>query len=72
MVVDAVEKIATLKWNWAGHIARRTDDRWTKKILEWRPRRIGFELLREACPAVDAARLTDDDDFMLSLQRILG
>ena len=37
-VADVVRRITTLKWNWAGHIARTTDDRWTKKILEWRPR----------------------------------
>ena len=37
-VLDAVKRIATAKWNWAGHIARREDGRWTKKILEWRPR----------------------------------
>lgn len=37
-VADAIEKITHLKWSWAGHIARMSDDRWTKKILEWRPR----------------------------------
>ncbi|KAI8439116.1 hypothetical protein MSG28_012974 [Choristoneura fumiferana] len=26
------------KWQWAGHIARRTDGRWGRKLLEWRPR----------------------------------
>lgn len=41
-VADAVERIATLKWNWAGHIARRTDDRWTRRILEWRPRQEAY------------------------------
>ncbi|KAI8429904.1 hypothetical protein MSG28_000382 [Choristoneura fumiferana] len=25
-------------WQWAGHIARRTDNRWGRKVLEWRPR----------------------------------
>lgn len=37
-VIDVIEKITTLKWNWAGHVARRTDGRWSKKLLEWRPR----------------------------------
>lgn len=41
-VMDAIEKITTLKWNWAGHIARLNDDRWTKKIIEWRPRHDAF------------------------------
>ncbi|KAI8438995.1 hypothetical protein MSG28_011294 [Choristoneura fumiferana] len=31
-------KICKLKWQWAGHIARRTDNRWGRKVLEWRPR----------------------------------
>ncbi|KAI8431975.1 hypothetical protein MSG28_004504 [Choristoneura fumiferana] len=31
-------RIAKLKWQWAGHIARRTDGRWGQKVLEWRPR----------------------------------
>ncbi|KAL3283461.1 hypothetical protein HHI36_006605 [Cryptolaemus montrouzieri] len=37
-VEDGISRIATLKWKWAGHLARTTDGRWTKKILEWRPR----------------------------------
>lgn len=37
-VRDAVETILRMKWNWAGHVARVTDGRWTKKILQWRPR----------------------------------
>jgi endonuclease/exonuclease/phosphatase family metal-dependent hydrolase len=36
-VVDVMQRIASLKWNWAGHIARTTDDRWTKQIIQWRP-----------------------------------
>jgi hypothetical protein len=27
-----------LKWQRAGHISRRTDNRWGKRVLEWRPR----------------------------------
>jgi hypothetical protein len=29
---------ADLKWQWAEHIARRTDGRCGGKVLEWRPR----------------------------------
>jgi len=36
-VTDVMVRIASLKWNWAGHIARMTDDRWTKTIMQWRP-----------------------------------
>lgn len=37
-VIDVVGKSASLKWRWAGHVARREDGRWTKKIVQWRPR----------------------------------
>jgi len=37
-VEDVIECIAKQKWKWAGHIARTSEDRWTKKILEWGPR----------------------------------
>ncbi|KAI8421195.1 hypothetical protein MSG28_008264 [Choristoneura fumiferana] len=37
-VTDMAGKICKLKWKWAGHIARRTDNRWGTKVLEWRPR----------------------------------
>eukprot|EP00973_Karenia_brevis_P007712 1047595-Karenia_brevis.AAC.1 len=25
------------KWRWAGHLARRDDERWSTKLLSWRP-----------------------------------
>jgi hypothetical protein len=37
-VTDIARRIADLKWQWAGHIARRTDGRWGGKVLEWQPR----------------------------------
>jgi hypothetical protein len=37
-VTDIARRIADLKWQWAGHIARRTDGHWGEKVLEWRPR----------------------------------
>jgi hypothetical protein len=37
-VTDIGRRIADLKWQWTGHIARRTDGRWGGKVLEWRPR----------------------------------
>ncbi|CAG9122414.1 unnamed protein product [Plutella xylostella] len=37
-VTDIAKSISTLKWQWAGHVARRADDRWSRKVLEWRPR----------------------------------
>ena len=38
-VVDWVEEQRRRKWRWAGHIARRTDGRWTKWMLSWQPGR---------------------------------
>ncbi|CAH2234022.1 jg5013 [Pararge aegeria aegeria] len=32
------QRVAVLKWKWAGQIARRTDKRWGFKVLKWRPR----------------------------------
>jgi hypothetical protein len=37
-VTNIARRIAELKWQWAGHIARRTDGRWGGKVLERRPR----------------------------------
>ncbi|CAG4968657.1 unnamed protein product [Parnassius apollo] len=37
-VTDIAQRISKLKWQWAGHIARRTDNRWGRKVLEWQPR----------------------------------
>ncbi|CAG9118773.1 unnamed protein product [Plutella xylostella] len=37
-VTDIAVKICKLKWQWAGHICRRTDNRWGRRVLEWRPR----------------------------------
>jgi hypothetical protein len=36
-VTDIAHRISMLKWQWAGHISRRTDNRW-QRVLEWRPR----------------------------------
>ncbi|CAH2209453.1 jg75 [Pararge aegeria aegeria] len=36
-VTDIAQRVAKLKWQWAGHIARRTDGRWGSTVLEWQP-----------------------------------
>lgn len=33
-MIHAVERVAILKWNWAGHIARMRENRWTKRIID--------------------------------------
>ncbi|CAH2260562.1 jg18264 [Pararge aegeria aegeria] len=33
-VTDIAQRVAKLKWKWAGHIARKTDGRWGSKVLE--------------------------------------
>ncbi|CAH2248562.1 jg24159 [Pararge aegeria aegeria] len=37
-VTDIAQRVAKLKWQWAGHIVRRKDGRWGLKVLEWQPR----------------------------------
>ncbi|CAH2249803.1 jg6087 [Pararge aegeria aegeria] len=37
-VTDIAQRVANLKWQWAGHIVRRKDGRWGPKVLEWQPR----------------------------------
>ena len=37
-VTDVIKHATKLKWKWAGHVARFTDNRWTKRCTDWRPR----------------------------------
>lgn len=32
-----IDRMVRLKWQWAGHIARVSDDRWTSRTLGWCP-----------------------------------
>lgn len=34
-VIDALSYAQKLKWSWAGHVARMTDDRWTIRATLW-------------------------------------
>ncbi|KAE9416856.1 hypothetical protein Angca_006564, partial [Angiostrongylus cantonensis] len=34
---DPGEYISIAKYRWAGHVIRRTDDRWTKRTVKWTP-----------------------------------
>ena len=38
-IIEITECTLKQKWNWAGHIARMKDNRWTKPCTEWQPRR---------------------------------
>ncbi len=37
-VEDILTTIKLRKWSWAGHVMRRTDNRWTKRVTEWQGR----------------------------------
>ncbi|CAH2229599.1 jg27431 [Pararge aegeria aegeria] len=37
-VTDIAQRISKLMWQWAGHVCHRTDGRWGRHVLEWRPR----------------------------------
>ena len=34
---DVIDRAMNLKWNFAGHIQRYTDGRWTKRVENWVP-----------------------------------
>lgn len=34
-VTDALRYSQRLKWRWAGHVARMSDDRWTSRLTSW-------------------------------------
>ena len=34
-VTDIVQHVTNTKWQWAGHIARMKDNRWTIRSIEW-------------------------------------
>ena len=35
---DICKRVVQLKWQWASHVCRRNDDRWSERVLYWRPR----------------------------------
>ncbi|RVE40575.1 hypothetical protein evm_014776 [Chilo suppressalis] len=47
-VIDIAHRISKLKWQWAGHICRRTDNRWGRRVLEWRPANVVDDLRKVA------------------------
>ncbi|CAH2217757.1 jg4381 [Pararge aegeria aegeria] len=53
-VTDIAQKVAKLKWQWAGHIVRRKDGLWGPKVLEWKP------CTGKRCVGRPPTRWTDD------------
>jgi len=35
--INAVHSYRRIKWDWAGHVARMTDNRWAYRITNWEP-----------------------------------
>ncbi|CAH2228105.1 jg27877, partial [Pararge aegeria aegeria] len=33
----SAQRVAKLKWQWAGYIVRKKDERWGPNLLEWQP-----------------------------------
>jgi hypothetical protein len=80
-VTDIAHRISMLKWQWAGHISRRTDNRWGKRVLEWRPRlgkrRWSINLCRTAgtswmLVAEDRARLREIGEAYVQQWTVVG
>ncbi|KAJ8868462.1 hypothetical protein PR048_029990 [Dryococelus australis] len=49
-VRDILERVKTIKWQWAGHTARRSDDRWTTAVMDRIPR--GLKRSRGRAPGL--------------------
>ncbi|KAL3271654.1 hypothetical protein HHI36_022128 [Cryptolaemus montrouzieri] len=37
-VSDIIKRTAELKWRWVGHVARQDREKWTLRVIQWRPR----------------------------------
>ena len=47
-VPDWVEEQKRRKWRWAGHVARREDGRWSRRLMDWVPTKGGRRIGRPA------------------------
>ena len=47
-VPDWVEEQMRRKWRWAGHVARRDDGRWSRRLMDWVPTKGGRRIGRPA------------------------
>ena len=63
-VEDVVDLADKSKKRWAGHLARRTDDRWTRTVTEWIPLDIKRPLGRPATRWRDSLRQDLGQDWM--------
>lgn len=61
-LIDVIETITPLKWQWIGHVVRQDTERWTHRIMFWRPRGTKRSL---ECPQT---RWTDDVKTIASRQ----
>ena len=68
-VRDILVTINNLKWSWAGHLARRTDNRWTTKITQWTPRGHERNRGRQRTRWRDDIEKTERNSYQLSQDR---
>lgn len=47
-LMDSIRKITTLKHNGTGYVARVSVTRWTKRLLEWRPKQESYRNRRRS------------------------
>ena len=72
-VPDWVEEQKRRKWRWAGHVARREDGRWSRRLMDWVPtkggRRIGRPAVRREDDLNKFGRAIGADWRMLAQDR---
>ena len=63
-VTDIIRQCSKLKRQWASHISRRIDRRWSKQVLEWRPRIGKRSVRRRPVRWIDDLKRVAGSDWM--------
>lgn len=51
------------QWQWVGYISRRSDERWSKRVLEWRPRSGARSVSRQKARWAGDIELSDENNL---------
>lgn len=67
-IPDIMQRVAHLKWQWAGHVAREDTNRWTSRIVRWRPRQTKRSVGRPPTRWIDDVRKLAGRNWMQKAQ----